>query len=64
MNDFFGRPLATGDKVAYIECHYRSLKHGEIVAMTPKKVRVRYATAYRSQPFDGTLRFPGEVIKE
>ena len=64
LNDFFSRPVAIGDTVAFIETHYRNFKRGLVVAMTAKKLRIRYATSYRSQPFDETLRFPCEVIKE
>ena len=65
MDDFFGRPLAIGDCVAFIETAYRNFKRGEIVAMTAKKVRVRHAgPSWRPEAPDETLRFPAEVIRE
>lgn len=64
MNDFFGRPLAIGDTVAFIENSYRNLKRGVITAMTAKKVRIQFAApSWATERLDETLRFPSEIIK-
>lgn len=36
--DFFGQPLAVGDRVAYIDRRYQELRHGEVVKLNEKTV--------------------------
>lgn len=46
MKDFLGIDLAEGDFVAAIRPNYRELVLGQIVKITPKKVRVEYKLHY------------------
>lgn len=62
MNDFFGKPLAIGDHVAFIEAHYRNHKEGRVVGFSPQKVRIQFFTGSR-RPAETTLRLPSEIIK-
>ena len=63
MKDYFGQPLALGDRVAFIETGYRNLKKATIIAMTPQKVRLRFPSPFRDAEDHETLRYPSEVIK-
>jgi hypothetical protein len=64
MKDFFKQELAIGDIVAFEEPGYRNLVLGEIIAFTPKNVRVAYG-APRSQGIRATfLTLPNSVVKK
>lgn len=40
MNDFLGRQLSVGDKVACTYLKYTNLYYGEVIGFSPKKVRL------------------------
>ncbi|HEY0623165.1 hypothetical protein [Sphingomonas sp.] len=64
MNDFFGRPLAIGDQVAFIETGYRNFKKATVADMTPQKVRLIFRSQYAHRADESTMRFPSEVVKQ
>ena len=39
--DFFGRPLADGDRVAFLDTKYKELHHGEILKLSEKQATIR-----------------------
>lgn len=39
--DFFGRELAVGDRVAYIDTKYRELRNGEILKLNNTMATIR-----------------------
>lgn len=49
--DVFGNELYIGDTVAFYTPGYRSMVTGEVIAFTPKQVRVRYRNTWNySEP--------------
>jgi hypothetical protein len=46
MKDFFGQELSIGDSVAFYAPGYRHFCTGNVIAFTPKKVRVEYINTW------------------
>lgn len=42
MKDIFGTTIEVGDTVAFNIPTYRSLTTGEVIGLTPKRVRIKY----------------------
>lgn len=62
MKDFLGVDLKEGDFVAAIRPNYRKLVLGQIVAFTPKKIRVEYRLHYGTST-DTHLYDPSDLVK-
>lgn len=61
MKDFFGHPIALGDKVAAVRAGYRDFVFGTVTSFTAKQVRVdlHNEPTYRPQE---TIRYPHALI--
>lgn len=53
--DFFGRELAVGDRVAYLDTQYHELRNGEILKLNNTMATIR-ALDY-SGPFENRMGF-------
>ena len=64
MKDCLGQKLEIGDKVLHTIPRYSHLVKGIVIALTPKKIRIKAenGTMY-SAPDDVYLREPCEVVK-
>lgn len=70
--DFFGKELAVGDKVIFIDSTYKNFKHGIITKLNPRQATVRdiefqgkMGGRYDNQIGYGlTCRYYSNLIKE
>ena len=60
MKDFLGKELQIGDSVVVVVPNYRELVLAQIVAFTPKKVRVVYDDRYGKQDL---IQDPHQLVK-
>lgn len=64
MKDCIGNKLAVGDKVLHTIPRYSHLVKGTIIAITPKKIRIKSETgAMYSEPDNIYIRDRSEVVK-
>jgi len=66
MKDVFGNDLEIGDTVAFYAPNYRSMTTGEVIAFTPKQVRVKYRNTwnYSGEGLEQTyLNYPSDFAK-
>lgn len=63
MDDFTGRPISVGDRVAFNPPSYKGLIGGSVVGFTPQKVRVAFEK-YSWMPGReyGTTVFPRDLV--
>jgi hypothetical protein len=52
-----------GDKCAITLTGYRSMVLGEVVKLTPKGCKVKFATGHSYRPFEETFRAPDMLVK-
>jgi hypothetical protein len=60
MKDFLGKELRIGDSVIIVAPNYREFVLAQIVAFTPKKVRVVYEDNYGKQVL---IQDPHQLVK-
>ena len=66
MKDFFNRDLSIGDRVVIVCPGYRGFVIGEVIAFTPKQVRVSYTNTWNFGPggrAQTLLQSPNQLIK-
>ena len=56
MLDILGKEIELGDRVAFSRSTYSTLKHGVVVGITEKKIRIQ-----ESHYNENTLKFPDQV---
>lgn len=57
--DIFKREINIGDKVAFNHPGYRYLRIGQVIAFTPKMVRVQYSVAGKEE---STLKSGDDLV--
>lgn len=64
MLDCLGRELCVGDKVVCADGYYSDLLVGEIIKLTPQKIKVycTRASNMKQEPFE-TIKYPYQVCK-
>lgn len=66
MKDFLGSTLEVGDRVVVTPKNYRGLVKAEVIAFTPKQVRLRYKNTWnygRPGEDEEYLVYPASVVK-
>lgn len=65
--DFFGRPLAVGDRVAFLDTKYKELHHGEILKLSEKQATIRNldytGSRLDAMGYGRTVRDYGAIVK-
>lgn len=65
--DFFGRQLAVGDRVAFLDTKYKELHHGEILKLSEKQATLRnldYTGSHSdAMGYGRTVRSYGAIVK-
>lgn len=65
--DFFGRLLAVGDRVAFLDTKYKELHHGEILKLSEKQATIRNldytGSRLDAMGYGRTVRGYGVIVK-